>query len=162
MNALLLLNMAAACPMSWRFQSDHLHSPGAVCKLNKQYYSHEEFIGVMCENAAFLKMIEHSPGHDRSAFACNTAHVRVEHSEKTKTDTKFSYNHCERDEPELRKIAKFNNHETDKFCQRYSEQFDYSNIKLHQIANLCKPYYVRDNSLNGKINSTMNSLLKLE
>merc|ERR1711935_29221 len=33
MNALLLLNMAAACPMSWRFQSDHLHSPGAVCKL---------------------------------------------------------------------------------------------------------------------------------
>ena len=102
----------------------------------------------MCENSAFLKMIEKSPGHDRRVFKCDTVHVKVEHSEKTKK--KFSYNHCVRDELEVRKVAKFNNHETDKFCQRYSEQFDYTHVKLHQIANLCKPYYVSDDGLNGK------------
>ena len=163
MNRLLILmiNMAAACPLLLASRETNHDFTGNVCKLRRKSYSHDSFIQFMCENKAFLDMIESHADHDKHAgFQCNTKHVKVEHSDRMK-NKHFTYKHCEKDTDAVKKIAKFNNHDTDKFCHDYTQQFDYSKMGMQQIVNLCKPYYIRSDKMNGKnFSQTFQPLVK--
>ena len=148
---MLTINMTAACPLLLASrETNHDFTPGNVCKLQRQTYSHDSFIKFMCENQAFLDMIEKQPGHDKHAgFKCNTDHVKVEHNDRM-SNKHFTYKQCEKNTAAVKKIAKFNNLDKDKFCHDYSQQFDYSKMGMQQIVNLCKPYYIRpDKNING-------------
>ena len=151
MNSLLILmiNMTAACPLVYNRESIQSFTPGKVCKLQTHAYKHDSFIKFMCENKTFLDMIESHADHDKNAgFKCNTDHVKVEHSDRRALH--FEYKHCKADHDAVKKIAKFNNHATDKFCHQYSEQFDYKHMGMQQIVNVCKPYYIRPDIMKGK------------
>ena len=131
-------------------ETNHDFTPGNVCKLQTLSYSHDSFINFMCMNKAFLDMIENHADHDKHAgFKCNTDHVKVEHKDRMK-NRRFIYKHCEKNTAAVKKIANFNNHDTDKFCQDYSQQFDFSKMDMQQIVSLCKPYYIRSDNMNGK------------
>ena len=143
MNTLFLITTVLSCPLSLKAVT----GTNNYCKLRKHRMSHEQFVTTICDSPFLVKEFEKSSIHKRNKnnFECSPKYVKVQNHE----NREFEHRHCERVDHEISKLHSFTNHETDQFCQSYSEQFSYEKIQVHEIANLCKPYYLHNAKLEG-------------